>query len=72
MAINQTAACFILMAELQNYEQQGISIWLEGIPSSPDDVYDALRMQEESSFMRDYVFSEGELCEIRFDRVEKS
>ncbi len=60
-----------LMAELQNYEQMGISIWLDGRPSSPGRVCRALRVREESSFMRDYVFHEGDLAEVRFDRVKK-
>ncbi len=72
MENNKTnTAGFALMAELQNYERQGIAIWLEGSPSSPDRVCDALRVREEFSFMRDYVFRDGELREIRFDRVEK-
>ncbi len=62
---------FALMAELQNYEQQGISIWLDNSPSSPDRVLDTLRVEEELSFMRDYVFRDGELEEVRFNRVEK-
>ncbi len=69
--LNDTAG-FALMAELQNYEQQGISIWLEGSPSTPDRVCDAIRVREEFTFMRDYVFCEGELAQIRFDRVEKT
>ncbi|MCC8141423.1 MAG: hypothetical protein LIO56_02670 [Lachnospiraceae bacterium] len=62
---------FALMAELQNYEQHGITIWLEGSPSSPGRVYDAIRVREGFSFMRDYVFEEEELREVRFDRVEE-
>ncbi len=63
---------FALMAELQNYRRQGISIWLEGSPSTPDRVWDAVRVREGISFMRDYVFQEGELVEIRFDRIDGS
>ncbi len=61
-----------LMAELQNYEQLGISIWLDGRPSSPGRVCRANRVREESSLMRDYVFHEGDLTEVRFDRVKSS
>ncbi len=61
---------YALMVELQNYEQQGISIWLEGCPSSSAGVMDAIRVREGISYMRDYVFREGELSEVRFDKVK--
>ena len=55
-----------LLIELQNYEKQGISIWLEGFPSNSDEV-------SETMFVRDnvdYVFDEGALSELRFDVVK--
>lgn len=61
-----------LLVELQNYEQQGISIWLEGCPSSSDEVTEAMCVREDISYMRDYVFQKGELSEIRFDKITKS
>ncbi len=70
MQTNQEYTGFALMAELQNYERQGISIWLDGSPSTPDSVYEALRLRESFSFMRDFIFFEGELMEIRFDRID--
>ncbi|MCD8324143.1 MAG: hypothetical protein LUC32_04210 [Clostridiales bacterium] len=60
------------MVELQNYEQQGISIWLEGCPSDPADVMNAVRVREGISYMRDYVFRAGELREVRFDKITGS
>ncbi|MCC8028690.1 MAG: hypothetical protein LIO75_02635 [Lachnospiraceae bacterium] len=63
---------YALMIELQNYEQQGISIWLEGSPSSSADVMKAIRVREGISYMRDYVFHSGELSEVRFDKITKS
>lgn len=61
-----------LMVELQNYERQGISIWLEGTPSSSDQVMEAMFVREDISYMRDYVFHSGELSEVRFDKITKS
>lgn len=61
-----------LIVELQNLERQGISIWLEGIPSSSQQVMNAMFVREDTSYMRDYVFAEGELSEVRFDRISKS
>ncbi|MCD8155905.1 MAG: hypothetical protein LUD53_00335 [Clostridiales bacterium] len=60
------------MVELQNYEQQGISIWLEGYPSDPAGVMNAVRVREGISYMRDYVFRAGELREVRFDKITGS
>ncbi|MCD8230915.1 MAG: hypothetical protein LUD14_03685 [Clostridiales bacterium] len=61
---------YALMVELQNYEQQGISIWLEGKPSDSASVMNAVRVREGISYMRDYVFRAGELSEVRFDKVK--
>lgn len=61
-----------LLVELQNYERQGISIWLEGCPSSSDEVLDAMCVREDITYMRDYIFQKGELSELRFDKVTKS
>lgn len=63
---------YALMVELQNFEQQGISVWLEGNPSSSADVMNAIRVREGISYMRDYVFQSGELSEVRFDKITKS
>ncbi len=72
MEKNMDSLSRALIAELQNYEEQGISIWLDGAPSSPGRVSDAHRVQEGFSYMRDYVFDEEELTEIHFNRVEGS
>ena len=61
-----------LLVELQNYEQQGISIWLEGSLSSSNEVTNAMCVREDVSYMRDYVFQKGELSELRFDKITKT
>lgn len=61
-----------LLVELQNFEKHGISIWLEGNPSSSSQVIKAMHVKEDISYMRDYVFQAGELKEIRFDKITKS
>lgn len=60
-----------LLVELQNYERQGISIWLEGCPSSSNEVSKAMCVREDITYMRDYVFQKGELSELRFDKITK-
>ena len=59
-----------LLIELQNYEKQGISIWLEGFPSNSDEVSETMFVRENVDYMRDYVFNEGALSELRFDVVK--
>lgn len=59
-----------LLVELQNYERQGISIWLEGRRSCSEQVTDAVYVREDISYMRDYVFRGGHLYEIRFDKID--
>lgn len=61
----------VLLVELQSYENQGISIWLEGEPSSPKAVTDVMTVKEANQYMRDYVIDDGIVSEIRFDRVTR-
>ena len=60
-----------LFVELQGYEKEGVSIWLEGSQSSPGQVSKAMQVREKTTYMRDYVFEKGELSEVRFDRITK-
>lgn len=60
-----------LLIELQNYEQQGISIWLEGFPSSSAEVSEVMCVREDTNYMRDYVFRQGALSQVRFDKITK-
>lgn len=58
-----------LFLELQSIEGRGITIFLEGTVSSPEIVTDALCVKEDTSYMRDYVYDEGVLTELHFDKV---
>lgn len=58
-----------LFVELQEIEKRGISLWLEGTPSDSVRVANAIFVNEEEAYMRDYVFDEGVLKELRFDKV---
>ena len=60
----------ILMVELQALEDQGVSIWLDGAPSSSREVSQAVAVREHNSYMRDYVFDEGKISQLHFDRVD--
>ncbi len=59
-----------LFIELEGIQQRGIMIFLEGVKSTPQTVSDQLCIQEESSYMRDYVYDEGVLKELHFDKVQ--
>lgn len=61
-----------LYLELSFLENRGITIWLEGSQSDPEHVAKELCVNEENSYMRDYVFDEGVLKEIHFDKIRKS
>ena len=58
-----------LFTELQKIEQEGIGLWLEGIPSNSLGITNAIFVNEDDAYMRDYVYDEGVLKEVRFDKV---
>lgn len=59
-----------LLIELEHIQNRGITIFLDGIPSSPITVTDVLYVNENLNFMRDYVTDErGVWTELRFDRI---
>ena len=59
-----------LCVELQKIEQRGITLWLEGLPSNSYGITDAVFVNENDSYMRDYIYDEGVLKELRFDKVK--
>ena len=60
-----------LYLELASLEDRGITIWLEGVVSNSGDVTSQLCVEEENTYMRDYIFDEGVLKEVHFDKVKK-
>ena len=59
-----------LFIELENIQDRGIMIYIEGVKSTPKTVSDLVCVQEESSYMRDYVYDKGVLTELHFDKVQ--
>ena len=57
-----------LYMELSALENRGVTIWLEGTPSDSLNVSNQLSIHEDTSYMRDYVFEEGRLKEVHFDK----
>ena len=56
---------------IASMEDRGITIWLEGTPSNSFDVSSLLCIQEDESYMRDYVFEQGVLKEVHFDKLNE-
>lgn len=61
--------CTSLYIELQSIESRGITLFLEGSASNSERVCAALEVNEESTYMRDYIFDKGVLTELHFDKV---
>lgn len=60
-----------LYLELSALENSGITIWLDGSLSDSDHVTNKICVNEDHSYMRDYIFEEGVLKEIHFDKISK-
>lgn len=60
-----------LYLELTSLEDRGITIWLDGYPGTSESITTELCARDESSYMRDYIFDEGVLTEIHFDKIKK-
>lgn len=58
-----------LFIELTGIQGRGITIFLEGEKSTPERVVNLLCIQEDNSYMRDYVYDQGVLKELHFDKV---
>lgn len=59
-----------LYLELTSLEDRGITIWLDGSLSDPENVASRLCVNEENCYMRDYIFDEGVLKEVHFDKIK--
>lgn len=59
-----------LYLELTSLEDRGITIWLDGSISNSRNVASRLCVNEENCYMRDYIFDEGVLKEVHFDKVK--
>ena len=62
-----------LYVELQSFADQGIVLFLDGSPITPEYVTHVLCAAEDACYMRDYVYdeTEGVLKELRFDRLNE-
>ena len=59
-----------LINELEAYRKNRIELILNGEKSTPIEIATACMVQEEGSYMRDYIGNEiGKVVEVRFDRI---
>lgn len=60
-----------LRKELELYVEEGIPLWLNGMPSTPKEIERAHKVAEGITYMRDYVRdSDGRLARLEFDPVK--
>ncbi len=59
-----------LFLELSSLEDRGITIWLNGIKSDSKNAVSQLCVNEECTYMRDYVIDEGVIKELHFDKIK--
>ena len=63
---------FRLYSELSYYDGAGIRLWLDGVPSTPEEIARACCAREGNSYMRDYVRnSSDKVTDIAFDCIDK-
>ena len=60
-----------LKKELRDYQEAGVTLWLDGHPSTPKKIVKAHKLAENGVYMRDYVENEkGEIAMLKFDFVK--
>ena len=61
-----------LYEELRVYRLAGIQLWLEGLPSTPEEITKACYTMEGKSYMRDYIRNtKEEVTDIAFDLISE-
>ena len=61
-----------LFVELQEIEKRGITLWMEGNLSNSGRIADAIFVNESEAYMRDYIYEQGVLKELHFDKVKNN
>ena len=60
-------------AELEMYEQSGVSMRINNYPASPMQIVTAHMVKEDQAYMRDYVWDEkGHMKELSFHNIKNS
>ena len=57
--------------ELKLYQEQGVSLYLDGAPSTPKSIAKACQIAEGGVYMRDYTEDEqGKIACVSFDFIQ--
>lgn len=60
-----------LKKELELYREQGVSLYLDGVPSTPKSIAKACQIAEGGVYMRDYTEDEkGKIACVSFDFIQ--
>lgn len=63
----------LLFAELEKYEDLGVSMMLNNNPASPMQIVTAHMVREEPAYMRDYVWDDkGYVRQLTFHTIKES
>lgn len=61
-----------LKRELEFYRKKGVSLYLDGKPSSPKSIAKACQIAEKGGYMRDYTEDErGRIARVDFDFIQE-
>ena len=62
-----------LRKELEIYREKGVSLYLNGEPSTPKKIAKACQIAEDGVYMRDYTEDEnGRIARVDFDRIKNT
>src|SRR5699024_11842286 len=61
----------VCSSDLENYEQKGVDISIDGYPASPLQIVTAYMTKEEGTYMRDYILSRDGNIEALIFRSEE-
>jgi len=60
----------VLLLELESLQGIGITIWVEGAETSALVASNAMMVNEDNNYMRDYVMNDrGQVTQLRFDKI---
>ena len=61
-----------LYLELLSLENQGVTFYLNGVPCDSMHIANQLNIHDENMYMRDYIFDDGKLSSVHFDRITEN
>ncbi len=59
-----------LVNELRELAKKGVKLSIDNRADYPESIAMKVQFAEECSYMRDYITEDGEVKEVRFDRID--